>query len=98
MVSQIIRLDRLYNRRGRDGLLGVGRTKLFSDLIFRDADRFATRGLRPLSRKSQRVGQPYDPVSGEGSHAPRRPLVGMWGAEGAALDRAHRRELAATSR
>jgi hypothetical protein len=36
MVSQIIRLDRLYNRRGRDGLLGVGRTKLFSDLILRD--------------------------------------------------------------
>ena len=36
MVSQIIRLERLYNRRGRDGLLGVGRTKLFSDLLFRD--------------------------------------------------------------
>ena len=36
MVSQIIRLERPYNRRGRDGLLGVGRTKLFSDLLFRD--------------------------------------------------------------
>jgi hypothetical protein len=55
MVSQIIRLDRLYNRRGRDGLLGVGRTKLFSDWIFRDDGDPYIPGRRSLPAKACRL-------------------------------------------
>jgi hypothetical protein len=32
----IHRLSRLHNRPGRDGLLGIGRTKLHEDFILRD--------------------------------------------------------------
>jgi hypothetical protein len=56
MVSQIIRLGRLYNRRGRDGLLGVGRTKLFSDLLLRDGDDPYIPGTTVRRMQTVRLG------------------------------------------
>ena len=56
MVSQIIRLGRLYNRRGRDGLLGVGRTKLFSDLLLREDDDPYIPGTTVRRMQTVRLG------------------------------------------
>jgi hypothetical protein len=51
MISQIIPLGRLYNRRSRDGLIGVGRTKLFSDLLLRDGDDPYTLGMTTFEKQ-----------------------------------------------
>jgi hypothetical protein len=56
MVSQLIRLGRLYNRGGRDGLLGVGRTKLFSDLLLRDDDNPNIPGTTVRRMQTVRLG------------------------------------------
>ena len=56
MVSRIIRLGRLYDRRSRDGLLGVGRTKLFSDLLHREDDDPYIPGTTVRRMQTVRLG------------------------------------------